>query len=543
MRMTIGRKLFCYDALVWIVTGAVALAGYWGVTRVGRASQAITDSAGALRVQVELGMLHDALRGDVYRIVLAEAPAERQEGMGLLDDHLRAFRAHISHLRTLPLAADLQQDIIAAEPALNEFARAAESIAVAAASGQGLSGARRDEFEHIYGTMQTQMLHNSDRIDRSADESQASAERIASVAAHSIQLTWLLTALCLVIGGIVITRSVARPIAAIRAAIRDIASGEGDLTRRLTVASRDEVGDLARAFNQFMDRLHDIIGQVAQTSATVASASQQLSAASAQLSRGAHEQAASLQQTAASLEEMTGTIRQNADNATQASLLAHGSRTLAQDGGAVVQDSVLAMTDISRSAERIAEIISTIDEIAFQTNLLALNAAVEAARAGEQGRGFAVVATEVRNLAGRSALAAKEIKGLIRDSLTKVECGSELVTRSGNTLEEIVGSVKRVSDIVSEIAAACTEQSIGVDQLTGAMSQVDRVTQSNATQTEELAATAHSLVTQAEQMQSLVARFRLQTPAGANANHPTPPAPPTTNPPRSHVVEDGFEEF
>jgi methyl-accepting chemotaxis protein len=205
---------------------------------------------------------------------------------------------------------------------------------------------------------------------------------------------------------------------------------------------------------------------------------------------------------------------------------------------------VLAMTDISRSAERIAEIITTIDEIAFQTNLLALNAAVEAARAGEQGRGFAVVATEVRNLAGRSAVSAKEIKGLIRDSLTKVECGSELVTRSGNTLEEIVGSVKRVSDIVSEIAAACTEQAIGVDQLTGAMSQVDRVTQSNATQTEELAATAQSLVVQADQMQSLVARFRLQSRSmTAPAQPPATALPPTAAAAHPAPLEDGFEEF
>ena len=531
MRMTIGRKLFCYDALVWLVTCAVALAGYWGVTRVGRAASATMNASAGLRVQVELGALHDALRGDVYRIVVAESAGDRQDGVSTLDEHARGFRDHLNRMRSMSLPADLQRDVVAIEPGLSEFVRAAESIAVTAATGTGIAPTRREDFDRAYTQLQLQMQRLSDRIGIAADEAQATAQSVASIAGRSIQLTWLLTAFCLAVGGILITRSVARPIATIRAAIKDIASGEGDLTRRLTVTSRDEVGDLARSFNQFMDRLHDIIGQVAQTSAAVASASQQLSAAAAQLSRGAHDQAASLQETAASLEEMTGTIRQNADNATQASQLAHGSRTLAHDGGAVVQDSVMAMTDINHAAERIAEIISTIDEIAFQTNLLALNAAVEAARAGEPGRGFAVVATEVRNLAGRSALAAKEIKGLIRDSVTKVECGSELVTRSGQTLQEIVGSVKRVSDIVSEIAAACTEQSIGVDQLTGAMGRVDRVTQSNAAQTEELAATAQSLVAQAGQMQNLVARFRLHPGTIVAAPAPLP------------VVEPGFEEF
>jgi methyl-accepting chemotaxis protein len=209
------------------------------------------------------------------------------------------------------------------------------------------------------------------------------------------------------------------------------------------------------------------------------------------------------------LEEITGTVKQNADNAKQADQLAMGSRDVAERGGQVVDTAVTAMGEINESSKKIADIITTIDEIAFQTNLLALNAAVEAARAGEQGRGFAVVASEVRNLAQRSATAAKEIKTLIQDSVSKVESGSELVTKSGETLGEIVSSVKRVTDIVGEIAAASQEQSSGIDQVNRAVTQMDRVVQTNAAQSQELSSTARSLTAQAEQLQALVARFKL----------------------------------
>jgi methyl-accepting chemotaxis protein len=243
----------------------------------------------------------------------------------------------------------------------------------------------------------------------------------------------------------------------------------------------------------------------------VAAAAEQLSSGAQEISSGAQEQASSLEETAASLEELSSTVRQNADNAQQANQLASGSRDVARKGGQVVESAVHAMHEINTSSRKIADIITTIDEIAFQTNLLALNAAVEAARAGEQGRGFAVVAGEVRNLAQRSALAAKEIKTLIQDSVRKVEDGSALVTDSGRTLEEIVGSVKRVTDIVAEIAAASREQSIGIEQVTTAVGAMDHVTQANASQTEELNATAENLAAQARQMKDLVSHFRLSS--------------------------------
>ena len=266
------------------------------------------------------------------------------------------------------------------------------------------------------------------------------------------------------------------------------------------------------------------IVEVDDISASVASASQQLAAASEQLSSGAQQSASSLEETASSLEEITATVRQNADNADQANQLANSSRETAEKGGAVVAQAVDAMSEINRSSRKIADIITTIDEIAFQTNLLALNAAVEAARAGEQGRGFAVVAGEVRNLAQRSATAAREIKGLIEDSVQKVETGSELVNKSGETLGAIVTSVKRVTDIVAEIAAASREQTVGIEQINKAVAQMDQVTQSNASQTEEMSGTAVALSGQAEQLQAVVAQFNLNRDA-APAAKPTNYAP------------------
>ena len=283
----------------------------------------------------------------------------------------------------------------------------------------------------------------------------------------------------------------------------------GDLTANLEVDTRDEIGRMAKALNNALDMLRTTLEQVQQGAVNASSASQELSSASQSIASGAQEQAASLEETAASLEEITATVRQSADNARQASQLASGSRDAAEQGQQVVSNAVTAMAEINAASAKISDIISTIDEIAFQTNLLAVNAAVEAARAGEEGRGFAVVAAEVRSLAQRSAEAAKEIKGLIQDSLRKVERGTDLVNKSGETLHGIVSSVKRVTDIVGEIAAAAGEQSTGIEQVNTAMTQMDHVTQANSAQTEELSSTAESLSEQSNHLMELVKVFTL----------------------------------
>jgi methyl-accepting chemotaxis protein len=284
----------------------------------------------------------------------------------------------------------------------------------------------------------------------------------------------------------------------------------GDLTRSLEVTTKEEVGQMAAALNSAVGGIRDALSEVRSAADNLATASQQLASGSEELSSGAQEQASSLEETSASLEEITGSVKQNADSARQANQLAAAARDTAEKGGQVVSSAVAAMGEINTASKKIADIITAIDEIAFQTNLLALNAAVEAARAGEQGRGFAVVAAEVRTLAQRSATAAKEIKALIQDSVRKVEAGSQMVNESGDVLLEIVSSVKRVTDIVGEIAAASREQASGVDQVGKAMAQVDTVTQQTAGQTEELSSTAQNLSASAEQLQGLVARFRLE---------------------------------
>ncbi len=285
----------------------------------------------------------------------------------------------------------------------------------------------------------------------------------------------------------------------------------GDLTARVRSDTKDELGQVATALNQMVQGFHDSLCRVQETARQTASASQQLAAGSEQLSSGAQEQASSLEETAASLEEMTSTVKQNADNARQANQMAVSARDGAEKGGTVVKEAVRSMEEITRSSKKIAEIITTIDEIAFQTNLLALNAAVEAARAGEQGRGFAVVASEVRALAQRSAAASKEIKALITDSVGKVEEGGKLVNQSGATLTEIVGAVKKVADLIAEISAASSEQSQGIEQVNKAVMQMDSVTQQNAAQTEELSSTAQRLAAQAQELQALMTNFRLDT--------------------------------
>ncbi len=329
---------------------------------------------------------------------------------------------------------------------------------------------------------------------------------------------------------LLITRIITSALKSLQRVTQEAATG--DLTVRVGNLSNDELGQTGETLNIVLESLHGSMVQVAQSSQAVASAAGQLSAGSEQIASGAQEQASSLEETAASLEEITSTVKQNADNAQQANQLASGSREVAEKGGRVVSTAVEAMAEINRSSKKIADIITAIDEIAFQTNLLALNAAVEAARAGEQGRGFAVVAAEVRNLAQRSATAAKEIKTLIQDSVRKVEGGTELVNQSGQTLNEIVTSVKRVTDIVAEIAAASREQSAGIDQVNQAVSQMDRVTQSNAAQTEQLNVMAVGLATQARHLQSLVVRFGLRRTlaaagqaVGETGPRPADPAP------------------
>ncbi len=302
-------------------------------------------------------------------------------------------------------------------------------------------------------------------------------------------------------------RVVLRPLRAVSDSFDKIAGG--DLTVRVDVTSTNEIGMLMAAVKRMQDSLTRTVSAVRRGVDEINVGSREISAGNTDLSCRTEEQAASLEETAASMEQLASTVKQNADNARQANQLAASASDVAERGGSAVSEVVSTMQEISASSRKISEIVSVIDGIAFQTNILALNAAVEAARAGEQGKGFAVVAGEVRSLAQRSAQAAKEIKGLIEDSVSKVGAGSQQVERAGATMQEIVASVKRVTDIMGEISAASEEQSGGIDQVNRAVSQMDEVTQQNAALVEEAAAAAGSLQEQAERLAEAVAVFKI----------------------------------
>lgn len=287
------------------------------------------------------------------------------------------------------------------------------------------------------------------------------------------------------------------------------AMANGDLSKRIEQEYQGSFEKLKRDANATADKLTEVINRINSSATLVASGAEEISQGNADLSQRTEEQASSLEETASSMEEMTSTVRQNADNAKEVNELAEETRAKAQKGGEVVNRAVTSMSAINESSKKIADIISVIDEIAFQTNLLALNAAVEAARAGEQGRGFAVVAGEVRNLAQRSAAAAKEIKELIRDSVGKVEDGTLLVNESGSTLQEIVTAVQRVTAMISDIAQASEEQSSGIEQVNKAIAQMDEMTQQNAALVEEASAAGESMAEQANDMRRLLNFFSL----------------------------------
>ncbi|NUA25369.1 methyl-accepting chemotaxis protein [Cupriavidus basilensis] len=344
-----------------------------------------------------------------------------------------------------------------------------------------------------------QLDRGAQRYQQAQDRFKAVSTAVAIGLVAALLLSWA--------GRAALMRAIVDPVNAAIARFNRIAAG--DLTGEVVAAGDNEMGKLSAALQQMQASLIGTVGTVRSGTESINVGVREISAGNTDLSQRTEEQAASLEQTAASMEELTSTVKQTAENAKAASQLAQGASGLAAQGGELTQQVVGTMHNIVADSRKIGDIVGVIESIAFQTNILALNAAVEAARAGEQGRGFAVVATEVRSLAQRSAGAAKEIKGLIGASTSRVESGAELVERSGTTMAEIVNAIARVSDIMNEIAAASAEQSSGIDQVNVAVAQMDEVTQQNAALVEQAAAAAGSLEEQARRLSAAVAVFRI----------------------------------
>ena len=345
----------------------------------------------------------------------------------------------------------------------------------------------------------------ADRLSQEAYAAAASAQR-------EILVISLIAAAIAVALFLLLLRALLPPLRALQAHF--VAIGQGDLNQAVEENRKDEIGRSLKGLADMQAKLRGLIGQVRASVDEINTGAGEIAKGNADLSQRTEEQASSLEETASSMEELTSTVKQNADNARQANQLATATRDVAAQGGQKASAAMTSMQEITASADKIAEIITVIDGIAFQTNILALNAAVEAARAGEQGRGFAVVAGEVRNLAQRSATAAKEIKTLIGNTTNTIDAGSKLVVEAGQTMEEIVTHVKRVSDLIAEISAASEEQSSGIEQVNTAVTQMDEVTQQNAALVEEAAAAAESLEEQARELLQAVSMFRVDQAAG-----------------------------
>ncbi|MYN21101.1 HAMP domain-containing protein [Rugamonas sp. FT107W] len=509
--LRIGKKLIMSFGVVIALTCAL---GLFTLSQLARVNQASTDIATNWMPAVRyLGQMQASLSrfriSEATHILLAEDAemSATDKSMATRLETLRKQQASYAALVSEPEEKRIYAEL---QKSLDDYL--ATSGKLTALSREGKKDDARALFRGGSNKLFRQVNEQLDALVKINDDGSAAADKSASdTYAMSRKMVLGTLALLIVVSAVlatVVARIVAAPLEEAVAIAQRVA--DGDLTGHIVSHGRDETGQLMHSLKAMNDSLLRVVGEVRGGTDTIATASAQIASGNLDLSARTEGQASSLEQTASAMEELTSTVKQNADNARQANQLAQSASGTAADGGKVVGEVIATMESISASSRKIVDIISVIDGIAFQTNILALNAAVEAARAGEQGRGFAVVASEVRNLAQRSAAAAKEIKGLIDDSVQQVDNGTALVQQAGSTMEQVVASVRRVSDVVAEISAASSEQSTGIEEVNKAITQMDEVTQQNAALVEEAAAAAGSLQDQAAKLASVVAVFRLR---------------------------------
>jgi len=512
----IGVRLGGAFTALLILMGAMLGTALWQLDRIADAKAAMTEANYKAR------LAKDWLQGVATNSVrtLAKAKSTDAADEGYYDSEMKAVSANVTKLQQelesrvtsdqgKALLAQVAQQRTAYTTLRNEVFRRKASEGMSAGVKALINDKMLPAMQAYVAAVQAAVAYQETLFS-------AANERIDAVQADARRLLGVMGLIALACGavfGVQLTRGITRPLARAVGLAQQVASG--DLTARIAITSRDEVGDLLAALQRMNASLLKTVSEVRTGTETIVTASQQIASGNLDLSSRTEEQASSLEETASSMEELTGTVRQNAENAREANALARSASEVAVRGGEVVAQVVTTMAAINDSSKQIADIIGVIDGIAFQTNILALNAAVEAARAGEQGRGFAVVASEVRGLAQRSAGAAKEIRALIGDSVARVDAGGQLVRQAGSTMQEVVQGIARVTDIMADIAAASAEQTMGIEQVNAAITQMDDVTQQNAALVEQAAAAAASLEEQAATLAQLVGTFKVDDSQGA----------------------------
>jgi methyl-accepting chemotaxis protein len=505
----------CAGALLAALAGGI---GLLASSRLGQSIEEAILAGHALQASQEADMMHDAIRGDGQLALLGalekvpERIAEAERG---LKDHAATYGRSLAQLEKLPLSRESRDALASVKPLVGRYIEAAEHMVKSSSTDVAAAQRAVPALQAAFAQLEDGMEALSKSIEKRGTELNEHAQAGVSQTQFAIGAALLLATAAMLGLALWLARRMTRPMAHAVSVADQLA--QGDLSVPIRPAGNDETVRLLQAMADMQTSFSGIVRDVQANADRVASASTQIAQGNQDLSGRTEQQASSLQQTAATMEQFGTNVRNNADNARQANQLALGATSVAAKGGAMMGQVVETMTGINTSSRKIAEIIGVIDGIAFQTNILALNAAVEAARAGEQGRGFAVVAGEVRNLAQRSAEAAREIKTLITASVERVEQGTALVGQAGKTMDEIVSSIQRVTDIVGEISSASVEQSAGVDQVGQAVTQMDQATQQNAALVEQSAAAAESLRLQSQQLVRAVAAFKLAEAADAAA--------------------------